>query len=189
MMHLRPVAGTFLWPLWSRHNCKIARRGAGYVCAIRRAGAPRTVKQALTGGAQTPPSRLRSCLFRSRQRKLIATVVGVLLAGLPLAAFDLWLEQLVDRQSSEDIFSNARRTIQLIDTRLTEVAAALDGLAAQGVSSCGPADLEKLRRAALATSPAKEIAIIAPNGQMVCSDLGIPLSARVVAGPIRTAPP
>ena len=113
-------------------------------------------------------------MVRSRQKKLIAAVIGVLLAGLPLAAFDIWLEQLVERQSSEDIFSNARRTIQLIDTRLTEVTAALDGLAAQGVASCGPADLEKLRRAALATSPAKEIGVIAPNGQMLCSDLGIP---------------
>ena len=128
-------------------------------------------------------------MIRARQKKLIAAVIGVLLAGLPLAAFDIWLEQLVDRQSSEDIFGSARRTIAVVDARLTEVAAALDGLAAQGVASCGPADLEKLRRAALATSPAKEIAIIAPNGQMLCSDLGIPLSARVVAGPIKTAPP
>ncbi|HLH92400.1 MAG TPA: EAL domain-containing protein [Xanthobacteraceae bacterium] len=128
-------------------------------------------------------------MIRSRQKKLIAAVVGVLLAGLPLAAFDIWLEQLVERQSSEDIFGSARRTIAVIDTRLTQVAAALDGLAAHGVTACVPADLERLRQAALVTTPAKEIGVIAPNGQMLCSDLGIPLSARVVAGPVKLAPP
>ena len=133
-------------------------------------------------------ARLRFCLVRSRQRKLIAAVVGVLLAGLPLAAFDIWLEQLIDRQNSEDIFGSARRSIAVIETRLTTVAAALDNLAAQGVASCGPADLEKLRRVSFATSAVKEIGVIGANGQTLCSDLGIPLSARVIAGPVKTAP-
>ena len=57
-------------------------------------------------------------MIRSRQKKLIAAVIGVLLAGLPLAAFDIWLEQLIDRQSSEDIFGSARRQVsegQIVD--------------------------------------------------------------------------
>ncbi|HEY4922690.1 MAG TPA: EAL domain-containing protein [Xanthobacteraceae bacterium] len=128
-------------------------------------------------------------MIRSRQKKLIAAVIGVLLAGLPLAGFDIWLEQLIDRQSSEDIFGSARRTIAVVDARLTEVTAALDSLAAQGAGSCDPADLERLRRVSFATSAAKELGIIGPNGQTLCSDLGIPLSARVVAGPVKTAPP
>ncbi len=130
-----------------------------------------------------------SCLVRSRQKKLIAAVIGVMLAGLPLAAFDIWLEQLVERQSTEDILGSARRAIAVIDARLTAVAGALDGLAAQGVASCGAADLDKLRRASFATSSAKEIGVIGADGRTLCSDLGIPLSARVVAGPVKTAPP
>ncbi len=128
-------------------------------------------------------------MVRSRQKKLIAAVIGVFLTGLPLAGFDLWLDQLIHRESSEDIFNSARRAMSVIDTRLNEVAAALDTLAAQGVASCGAADMEKLRGVSFATSAVKEIGIIGPNGQTLCGDLGIPLSARVIAGPVRAAPP
>ncbi len=104
-------------------------------------------------------------MVRAGNKKVIAAVVGVLLAGLPLAAFDIWLDQLIERQSSEDIFGSARRTIATVDARLVAVTAALDGLAAKGVMSCAPADLDKLRRAAFATSPIKEIGVVGLNGQ------------------------
>jgi sensor c-di-GMP phosphodiesterase-like protein len=127
----------------------------------------------------------------ARHKKLIAVVVGALLAGLPLAAFDVWLDQSIERQISEDIAGSARRTIATLDARLAAVTATLDGLAEKGVMSCTPADLDKLRQAALATSPIKEIGVVGLDGQTLCSDLGIPLSVRAIPGTtlMRTAPP
>ena len=115
---------------------------------------------------------------RSGPRKLIASVIGILLAGLPLAAVDLWLDQVIDRQVTDDVTGDARRAIVLIETRLSAVTASLDALAAQGVSSCSPADLERLRRAALFTAPAKEFSVIGPDGETLCTDLGVALGAR-----------
>ncbi|HEY1542450.1 MAG TPA: EAL domain-containing protein [Xanthobacteraceae bacterium] len=128
-------------------------------------------------------------MVRARQKKLIAAVVGVVLTGLPLAGFDLWLAQRIDRQSGATILNSARRAITVIDTRLDEVVAALDTLAAQGVASCDAADMEKLRRVSFATPSVKEIGVVGPNGETLCSDLGVPLGARVIAEPVRTAPP
>ena len=128
-------------------------------------------------------------MFRSGQKKLVAAVFGVLLAGLPLAAVDLWLEQVGERQGREDVSGTARRAIAIIDVRLAAVVAGLDALAEQGVASCGPADLEKLRRTSFLTSPAKEFSVIGPDGQTVCTDLGISLGARtLVSAPSRAAP-
>jgi sensor c-di-GMP phosphodiesterase-like protein len=123
---------------------------------------------------------LRLRLRRPGQKKFVAAVIGVLLAGLPLAAFDIWLDRVIERQIAEDTSGDARRTIGIIDGRLSAVVAGLEGLAAQGVSSCGPAELEKLRRAAFLTAPAKEFSVIGTDGQTLCTDLGIPLGPRKV---------
>jgi sensor c-di-GMP phosphodiesterase-like protein len=114
-------------------------------------------------------------------------VFGVLLAGLPLAAVDLWLDRVIERQLTEDISGNARRGAVVIETRLALVAASLDALASQGVSSCSPADLDKLRRASFVTAPAKEFSVVGPDGDTLCTDLGISLGARDVVAVPRAA--
>jgi sensor c-di-GMP phosphodiesterase-like protein len=123
-------------------------------------------------------------VFRSGLRKLVATALGVLLAGLPLAAVDLWLDRVIERQVDQDTTDNARRAAVVIETRLAAVAASLDRLASQGVASCGADDLETLRRASFLTSPVKEFSVIGPEGEILCSDLGLSLGTReVVAVP------
>jgi sensor c-di-GMP phosphodiesterase-like protein len=119
-------------------------------------------------------------VLRSSLRKIIAAVLGVLLAGLPLAAVDLWLDRVIERQIDQDTSDNARRAAVLIETRLAAVAASLDALAAQGVSSCGAEDLDKLRRASFSTMPVKEFSAIGPEGEILCSDLGLSLGSREV---------
>jgi sensor c-di-GMP phosphodiesterase-like protein len=116
-------------------------------------------------------------------------MLGVLLAGLPLAAVDVWLDGVIERQLTEDIAGNARRGAVVIETRLALVAASLDALASQGVTSCSPADLDKLRRASFATSPAKEFSVIGPDGDTFCTDLGLSLGAREVVSVLRAAAP
>src|SRR6266545_5983738 len=143
-------------------------------------GRERTVKQALTPKEETARPLSRSNLVRSRRKKLVAVVVGVLLAGAPLAGFNIWLDRLIQQQILDDVAGSAKRAIALIETRLGRTVAALDALAEPGVESCRPADIEKLRRATFSASPIKELSVIAADGRTVCTDIGIPLGARKV---------
>jgi sensor c-di-GMP phosphodiesterase-like protein len=118
-------------------------------------------------------------LARGLTRKnLIAVIVGVLLAGAPLLAFDFWLGGLIDRQDQEEVDTSVRRAIALAESRITQVIGALDGLAARGVDSCGPEDVEAMRRAVFDSTPVKEIGIVNAQGRTLCSDLGLSLGQR-----------
>jgi len=120
-------------------------------------------------------------VVRALSRKnLIAIVAGVLLAGAPLLAFNFWLNGLINHQGQEELEASAKRAITLAESRFSQVISTLDSLAARGVNSCQPDDLEAIRRAAFETMPIKEIAIIAPGGQTLCTDLGLPLGKRTV---------
>jgi sensor c-di-GMP phosphodiesterase-like protein len=112
------------------------------------------------------------------RRNLIAIAAGVLLAGVPLVAFDFWLGGLIDRQGHAEVESSAKRAIGLAEFRVTQVIGALDGLAAVGANSCGPGHVEAMRQATFNTGPIKEVAILGPDGQTLCTDLGLPLGQR-----------
>jgi sensor c-di-GMP phosphodiesterase-like protein len=114
------------------------------------------------------------------RKNIIAIVAGLLLAGAPLLAFNLWIDGLIDRQGQEEVDTSVRRAIALAETRASQVIAALDGLAARGVDSCQPDDLAAMRQAAFDTLPIKEIAVIGPGGQTLCTDLGLPSGQRKV---------
>lgn len=115
------------------------------------------------------------------RRNLVAIVVGVLLVGVPLVAFDFWLGGLIDRQAQAEVGTAARRAVALANARLTIVIEALDGLAARGVNSCEPAALDAMRQAAFSAMPIKEVSIVGPNGQTLCSHLGLPLGQRTIS--------
>ena len=111
---------------------------------------------------------------------IIAIVVGVLLAGAPLVAFDFWLRALIERQGQADVETSAKRALALAESRVTQAIGALDDLAARGVDSCRPSHIEAIRIAAFGTIPIKEIALTGPEGQVLCSDLGLPPGQRDV---------
>jgi len=106
------------------------------------------------------------------RRKLIAIVAGAFLAGVPLLVFNHWLGSLIERQGQIEIDSAANRAVALADARLSQTLAALDELAAKGVSSCGGATAERLRRAAFQSAPVKEIAILSADGRSLCDGEG-----------------
>jgi sensor c-di-GMP phosphodiesterase-like protein len=112
------------------------------------------------------------------RRNIIAIVAGAVFAGAPVLAFDLWLGGLIDRQGQEEVVTSAQRAIALAESRIAQVIEALDGLAARGVDSCGPADLAAMRQAAFDTAPIKEIAVVGANERTLCTDLGLPLGQR-----------
>ena len=118
---------------------------------------------------------------------LVAAVVGVLLAGVPVVAFDVWIEQVIAQQSADDVSVGARRAIAIVDARLSDVVDGIDSLATQGVSGCGPTDLDKLRRTLFATAPAKEFSVVGPDGQTRCSDFGMSPGSRKIVNMPRAA--
>ncbi|HTS42648.1 MAG TPA: EAL domain-containing protein [Xanthobacteraceae bacterium] len=110
----------------------------------------------------------------------MAIVAGVLLLGLPSAVFNYRLNGAVERQSQEEMGLAARRTIALAESRIGRAISILDDLAARGVNSCDQAHLDALRQATFATTPVKELSVVAPDGSTLCSDLGGVLEQREV---------
>jgi len=114
------------------------------------------------------------------RRNIFAIVVGALLAGVPLIGFNFWLENIIDRQGEGEVGTSARRAIALAEARVREAVGALDGLAARGVDSCDPAHIEAMRYAAFNTVPVKEIAVVGPDAETLCTHLGLPLGERTM---------
>jgi sensor c-di-GMP phosphodiesterase-like protein len=119
-------------------------------------------------------------LFPSNYKKLLAIIAGIVIAGLPMVVFHYWLDDLVERQGSEEVLMSARRTVSLAESRITKVAATLNDLAGQAIDSCEIANLDALRRASFASIPIKELSILGPDGQTLCTDLGVELGERHV---------
>lgn len=114
-------------------------------------------------------------------RNIFAIVVGVVVvAGLPFIAFNFWLDNLIERQGEADAGTAARRAVALAEARVAAAVTMLDGLAARGVDSCESRHVEAMRHAAFDTIPVKEIAIVGPGGETLCSHLGLPPDERKV---------
>ena len=114
------------------------------------------------------------------RRNLFAIVVGAVLAGGPFIAFNLWLDNVIERQGQSEVSTAARRAIALAEARVRDAIGTLDTLAIAGVSSCDQQDMEAMRRAAFSTIPVKEIAVIGPGGTTLCNHLGLPPGEREV---------
>ncbi|HET7806054.1 MAG TPA: EAL domain-containing protein [Pseudolabrys sp.] len=114
------------------------------------------------------------------RRNLFAIIVGAVLAGGPFIAFNLWLDNLIERQGQSEVSTAAKRAIALAEARVRDAVGTLDTLALAGVSSCDQHDMEAMRRAAFNTIPVKEIAIIGPDGRTLCNHLGLPPGERDV---------
>jgi sensor c-di-GMP phosphodiesterase-like protein len=116
------------------------------------------------------------------RKNLIAIAAGVLLAGAPLIAFEFWLDGLLSSQAAAQVETVAGRAISLTESRLNQTMAALGELAAQGVNSCNQSHAEAMRRAAFNTSTVKDIAVIGPDGETLCTQFGAPMGERKVIG-------
>jgi sensor c-di-GMP phosphodiesterase-like protein len=114
------------------------------------------------------------------RRNIFAIAVGVLLAGIPLIAFNFWLEDLIEKQGEAEVGTSAKRAIALAEARVRDAIGALDGLATHGVASCGPAEIEAMRYAAFHTIPVKELAVVGADAETLCTHLGLPLGERVM---------
>ncbi len=108
----------------------------------------------------------------SQHKRLIAIVVGVVLAGAPLIAFDAWLSDLVEREGREDATNLAKRTLTLSETRIARAQVALAMLAERGINSCSPAHLAWMQETVFAVTPVKDIQVVSATGEVLCSHFG-----------------
>ena len=114
------------------------------------------------------------------RRNIFAIVVGALVAGGPMIALNVWLEGLIDRQGEAEVGTAARRAIALAEARVRNTVGALDSLATRGINACEPRHIEAMRYAAFSTIPVKEVAIVGPDAETLCIDLGLPLGERTL---------
>ncbi len=115
------------------------------------------------------------------RQHIAAIAVGVLVAGTPLIAFNFWLSGVIDRKGQAETEAGARRMVALAESRVSEVTGALDDLAAQGVIACEPGHTKAMQWTAFITAAIKEVAIVAPDGQTLCTHFNNPLVAVVGA--------
>jgi sensor c-di-GMP phosphodiesterase-like protein len=114
------------------------------------------------------------------RRNLIAIGASVLFAAACLFTFDFWLSGLIERQGQEEAHTSARRAVALAEARVLQVIESLDGLAARGVASCTPDNVQAMREAAFGAAPLKEIAVVTSSGNTLCTHLALPLGNRVL---------
>jgi sensor c-di-GMP phosphodiesterase-like protein len=114
------------------------------------------------------------------RRNIFAILVGAVVAGAPMFALNFWLEGLIDRKGEAEVGTAAKRAIALAEARVKDAVGALDFLAVRGVNACEPAQVEAVRYVAFSTIPVKEIAIVGPDAETLCTDLGLPLGERTM---------
>jgi len=114
------------------------------------------------------------------RRNVVAIGAGILLAGAPSVVFDFWVGGVINRQGQDEVNTSAERAISLAESRVNEVISVLDGLVAQNVDSCTPAHLDAMRIAVFHTAPVKEIEILGPDGQTLCSHDGMSVGKRTL---------
>jgi sensor c-di-GMP phosphodiesterase-like protein len=128
-------------------------------------------------------------LYSSNYKKLLAIMAGVVIAGMPMVVFHYWLGDLIERQGRDEVLMSARRMMSLAETRIIKVAATLNNLAGKAIDSCEPENVEAFRRASFATITIKELSVVGPDGQTLCTDIGVLLGERrIIASQNMTTP-
>lgn len=122
-----------------------------------------------------------------RYRKLVAVLVGMLLAGVPAAGVHYWLQRHIAQQGANELDLAALRAVRLAENRISEIVSALSDLGARGVTGCDENDVHAMHEVAFAVLPVKELSIVQSDGTTRCTNLGVALGERqvlsVVANP------
>jgi sensor c-di-GMP phosphodiesterase-like protein len=119
----------------------------------------------------------------AQQKRLLAAVIGVVLAGAGMAALTYWQRHIVEQVGSEEVDLAARRLIGLAEFRINAALQSLEQLRGAGASSCRGPQLDALREAAFTNPWLKEIDVIGSDGKVRCSSLGSPIGTpRLLSG-------
>ncbi len=114
---------------------------------------------------------------------LAAAMVGILVLGIPMLLFNSWLK----KQGEDESSITAAWIIDSAERQIGQTTALLTELSARGVDSCQPAQIDQMRQLVLLSGLIKEVTLISPSGQTLCSDAGRPLGYRDVVASIAVA--
>jgi len=135
--------------------------------------------------AMAPQHTGGTTLLAYNKHKLAAAALGILIAVLPIYWFTNWLE----RQGEAAVSVAANSSIAAADLVVGRTVHGLEAVAGGGVDSCSPANVEALRQAVFAAGPIKEIAVLGPNGETLCTDAGTAFTPRDVLATETTSDP
>ena len=120
-------------------------------------------------------------------RKVAAIVIGIFLASASTFILQSSVDRRVEQRGREEVEGTARRGIALAEGRIRRVITGLDALNHAGVGSCSEADRERLNAVTLDIMPIKELAVVDPNGETLCTNHGFPARERRVVSRHATA--
>jgi sensor c-di-GMP phosphodiesterase-like protein len=106
--------------------------------------------------------------------KLIAAVLGILATGVPMVLFNVWLK----RQGDDEASVTAAWAVAAAERQIGQTVALLQDLNARGLDTCLPAHLEAMRQLVFVSGLIKEVSLIGPSGQVLCTDTGSPFGRR-----------
>ncbi len=120
-----------------------------------------------------------------RTNKLLAAVLGILIAVVPIYWLTSWLQQ----QGVAEVSVAANWSIGFVDLTIDRAVASLNDLASRGVDSCSAANTETLRQSVFASGTIKQLALVGPSGQTLCTDMGAAFVAPDVLASAATSDP
>jgi len=120
-------------------------------------------------------------------RKYLAIIAGVLAAAVPLGLIHLGLNAYIEHRATEDVRIAAQRAVARAEWRIGQSISALEAIGGRGLSSCGEIDVLAMRRALMATTPLKEIAVNDAAGNPRCQELTGATRARALSRELRTS--
>src|SRR5262245_41871116 len=104
--------------------------------------------------------------------KLCAAAAGIVLASAFILSSHALLDRYVERQSRQEVELTARRGIGLAESRIRRTIVALTDLAHNGIQSCDSLGQRALNATLLRVTPVKELSVIGPDGETLCTNLG-----------------
>jgi sensor c-di-GMP phosphodiesterase-like protein len=108
--------------------------------------------------------------------KIVAVVLGVIAASVPVLVFNAWLRN----QGEDEAAVTAAWALGYAETRIGQAVAAVQDLSAKGVDACRPAEIEAMHHAVLLIGPVKELMLIGQNGQIACTDSGVQTRQNII---------
>ena len=111
-----------------------------------------------------------------------AAVIGVVLAGVPMAAFNLWLRPFRRAEGARGGRRRGPAVLACAGRRAPCPGRRQPWRSWPGAGRELPSwpHIQTLRQANFTTTPIKELSLVDPEGQTLCTDLGIALGVRKV---------
>ncbi len=126
-------------------------------------------------------------MTRRRLHKVVAIVVGALIAGVPVVMIHRGLDAYIERQAADEVRLAAQRAVARAEWRIAQAIVALTAIGASGLRDCADVDPDAVRRAVMNTTPLKEISVVDQTGVFRCLQNSGMTQARAFSRELRTA--